>query len=48
VWHISFAKLQTPSGKIFEEIHSGNTHPIVLPATLPAFTFLRLKVKDTA
>jgi len=47
-WTICFTTLQTPNGKLFEEIHSGNTHPIVLPCTVPGFTFLRLKVKDTA
>ena len=44
IWYIRFTLLQTPNGKTFEEIHSGNTHPMVLPATLPAFTFLRLKI----
>ena len=46
VWAICFNVLQTPNGKQFEEIHSGNTHPIVLPAVLPGFTFLRFKIKD--
>lgn len=46
LWKLSFKKLQTSTGKLFDEIHSGNTHAIVMPATLPEFTFLRLKVKD--
>ncbi len=45
-WKIVFKKLQSPSGKQFSEIHSGNTHPIVLPLVLPKFTFLRLQIKD--
>lgn len=40
-WHILFNVLQSPNGKVFEEIHSGNTHEIVLPSALPGFTFLR-------
>ncbi len=44
-WTVSFKKLQTPSGKLFDEIHSGNTNAIVLPTTLPGFTFLRAKIK---
>lgn len=44
-WHVSFKKLQTPNGKLFDEIHSGNTNAIVLPTTLPGFTFLRAKTK---
>ncbi|KFL33906.1 MULTISPECIES: peptidase U32 family protein [unclassified Sulfurospirillum] len=44
-WKISFKKLQTPSGKLFDEIHSGNVNAIVMPTPLPGFTFLRAKVK---
>lgn len=40
-WFISFYKLQSENGKLFESIHSGNTTAIVLPQKLPAFTFLR-------
>ncbi len=40
-WCIVFKKLQSQNGKLFEAIHSGNTHAIVLPSALPAFTFLR-------
>ncbi len=42
-WYIEFKKLQSEKGKIYESIHSGNTNAIVLPKTLPAFTFLRRK-----
>lgn len=45
VWSIMFNELKTASGKIYEEIHSGNTNAIVLPAKLPAFTFLRARIK---
>ncbi|WP_333805110.1 peptidase U32 family protein [Sulfurospirillum sp.] len=45
VWKVCFTKLQTPSGKEFDEIHSGNVNAIVLPTTLPGFTFLRAKTK---
>jgi putative protease len=46
VWKVAFKKLQTASGKLFDEIHSGNIHAILMPLTLPGFTFLRLKIKD--
>ena len=45
VWKIRFHKLQSESGKSFEEIHSGNVHAIILPTPLPGFTFLRAKAK---
>lgn len=44
VWSIVFNELKTASGKSYEEIHSGNTNAIMLPAKLPAFTFLRVKI----
>ena len=43
-WYIIFNELKTESGKSFEEIHSGNTNAIVLPISLPPFTFLRAKI----
>ena len=43
-WTIMFNELKTESGKSYEEIHSGNINAIVLPISLPAFTFLRAKI----
>ena len=43
-WYIEFKKLQSQKGKIYSSIHSGNTNAIILPKTLPAFTFLRRKL----
>jgi len=43
-WTIMFNELKTESGKSYEEIHSGNTNAIVLPISLPPFTFLRAKI----
>ena len=43
-WTIMFNELKTESGKSYEEIHSGNTNAIVLPSSLPAFSFLRAKI----
>lgn len=45
VWMMMFNELKTEAGKSYEEIHSGNTNAIVLPSKLPAFTFLRAKIK---
>lgn len=41
IWYLTFKELKTPAGKVYESIHSGNTNPIVLPTSLPSFTFLR-------
>lgn len=46
LWKLRFNRLQTESGKIFDEIHSGNVHAIVLPAPIAGWTFLRMKTKD--
>ena len=40
-WWLRMRRLETPQGKRYECIHSGNTNPILLPAPLPPFTFLR-------
>jgi hypothetical protein len=37
--------LETPGGKRFTCIHSGNENPIALPAPLPAWSFLRKRLK---
>jgi len=41
-FYIKFKELKTGKGKIYEEIHSGNTNEIILPTTFPAFTFFRI------
>ncbi|MFK5882411.1 MAG: peptidase U32 family protein [Sulfurospirillum sp.] len=43
-WYIEFKKLQSEKGKIYDSIHSGNTNAIMLPMSLPAFTFLRKRL----
>jgi putative protease len=43
-WNIRFKELKTPSGKVYESIHSGNVNPIVNPSVLPAFTYFRKKI----
>ncbi len=43
-WYVEFKKLQSEKGKIYSSIHSGNANAIILPKTLPAFTFLRRKL----
>ncbi len=40
-WFLKMRRLETPKGKRYETIHSGNENPILLPAPLPPFTFLR-------
>ena len=44
-WKLEFKQLKTESGKLFDEIHSGNVHAIVLPAVVPGFSFLRIKTQ---
>lgn len=43
-WFLRFTKIITPHGKEFNEIHSGNIHPVLLPSPLPPFTFLRKEI----
>ena len=42
---ISFKKLVSEKGKVYDAIHSGNVNAIILPCELPSYTFLRKKVK---
>ncbi len=39
---MKFKKLQAHNGKIWEEVHSGNVNPIVLPTKFPPLTFFRI------
>ena len=39
---VRFKQLVAENKKIYEEIHSGNVNPIVLPTKMPAYTFLRV------
>ncbi len=40
-WYLKLNKIETLNGKIYDAIHSGNTNPVVLPCSLPKFSFLR-------
>ncbi len=42
VYYLSFKQLKAQNGKIWEEVHSGNINPIVLPLKLPQYTFFRI------
>ncbi len=42
VFYVKFKKLLAQNGKVWDEIHSGNTNPIKLPTKLPPHTFLRI------
>lgn len=35
-------QLKAQNNKIWEEVHSGNVNPIVLPTTFPSYTFFRI------
>jgi len=43
-WYLKLNKIETLNGKIYDAIHSGNTNPVVLPCSLPKFSFLRKKL----
>ena len=43
-WYLKLNKIQTTNGKIYDTIHSGNTNPVILPCSLPKFSFLRKKL----
>jgi len=45
-YYIIFKKLLAENGKVWESVHSGNVNPIVLPAILPAYTFLRVPATE--
>lgn len=45
-WYLKMYLLETPKGKRYECIHSGNENPILLPKGLPPFTFLRKRVES--
>ncbi len=44
-WFVEFKKIVTNEGKELQSVHSGYLKPIKLPATLPAFSILRQKIK---
>jgi len=39
---VKLKKLQAENGKIWDEVHSGNVNPIVLPTKFPSYTFFRI------
>lgn len=41
-FYMKMKELKAKNGKIWEEIHSGNTNEILLPTSFPAFTFFRV------
>ncbi|MCF6200695.1 MAG: U32 family peptidase [Hydrogenimonas sp.] len=45
-WYLKMRRLQTPKGRRYETIHSGNENPILLPGELPPFTFLRRRIDN--
>jgi putative protease len=42
---LTLTRLELANGKEVEAIHSGNLNPVLLPAPLPPFTFLRTDLK---
>ncbi|MDX9965892.1 U32 family peptidase [Sulfuricurvum sp. IAE1] len=45
-WKISFKQLLAESGKVWDQVHSGNLNRFVLPAKLPPFTFFRIPATE--
>jgi putative protease len=41
-FYLKLKQLKAQNGKIWEEIHSGNVNPIVLPTRFPSYTFFRI------
>ncbi len=41
-YFITFKQLKAQNARVWEEIHSGNVNPIVLPLKLPQYTFFRI------
>ena len=46
VWNIAFKQLLAESGKVWDQVHSGNLNRFVLPAKLPPFTFFRIPATE--
>jgi len=40
--YLKFKKLQAKNGKIWQEVHSGNVNPIILPTKVPPYSFFRI------
>ena len=45
-YFLTFKKLVSPEGKVFECIHSGDLNNIILPVTLPGYTILRRGITE--
>jgi len=45
-YFLTFKKLVSTDGKVFECIHSGDLHDIILPVTLPGYTILRRGITE--
>jgi putative protease len=45
-WYISFKQLLAESGKVWDQVHSGNLNRFHLPAKLPPFTFFRIPATE--
>jgi len=41
-FYMKLKQIKAKNGKIYEEIHSGNTNEVELPTNFPAFTFFRI------
>jgi len=41
-FYMKLKQLKAQNGKIWEEVHSGNTNPIELPTQFPSYTFFRI------
>ncbi len=44
--YIKLKQLLAQNGKVWQEVHSGNTNPIKLPTKLPQYTFLRIPAHE--
>jgi len=43
---LKLKQLKAQNGKIWEEVHSGNVNPIVLPTAFPSYTFFRIPANE--
>jgi putative protease len=39
---MKFKQLKAQNNKIWDEVHSGNINPILLPTSFPSYTFFRI------
>ncbi len=46
-FYMKLKQLKAQNGKVWDEVHSGNVNPIVLPTAFPSYTFFRIPANES-